>query len=60
MATLIFAAARFPDLPELIGLRQTFIERYGTSVEAPVNQQVSTVHNIFLSIKHIYIYIIYM
>ncbi|KAL5225253.1 hypothetical protein ABZP36_011892, partial [Zizania latifolia] len=29
VSTLIFAAARFPDLPELCDLRHTFTERYG-------------------------------
>ncbi|KAL6603613.1 hypothetical protein ACP70R_043974 [Stipagrostis hirtigluma subsp. patula] len=33
MSTLIFAAARFPDLPELCDLRHIFTERYGDSVE---------------------------
>ncbi|CAN6200715.1 unnamed protein product [Urochloa humidicola] len=33
VSTLIFAAARFPDLPELCDLRHIFSERYGNFVE---------------------------
>ncbi|CAL4966774.1 unnamed protein product [Urochloa decumbens] len=33
VSTLIFAAARFPDLPELCDLRHIFTERYGNFVE---------------------------
>ncbi|XP_062227722.1 uncharacterized protein LOC133926003 [Phragmites australis] len=33
VSTLIFAAARFPDLPELCDLRHIFTERYGNYVE---------------------------
>ncbi|TVU08608.1 hypothetical protein EJB05_42017 [Eragrostis curvula] len=33
VSTLIFAAARFPDLPELCDLRLLFTERYGNFVE---------------------------
>ncbi|KAG8074845.1 hypothetical protein GUJ93_ZPchr0006g40722 [Zizania palustris] len=33
VSTLIFAAARFPDLPELCDLRHTFTERYGNFLE---------------------------
>ncbi|PUZ59386.1 hypothetical protein GQ55_4G037000 [Panicum hallii var. hallii] len=33
VSTLIFAAARFPDLPELCDLRLIFTERYGNFVE---------------------------
>ncbi|KAK3152179.1 hypothetical protein QOZ80_2BG0155530 [Eleusine coracana subsp. coracana] len=39
VSTLIFAAARFPDLPELCGLRHTLTEKYGSSVESFVNQE---------------------
>ncbi|WVZ78836.1 hypothetical protein U9M48_026486 [Paspalum notatum var. saurae] len=33
VSTLIFAAARFPDLPELCDLRHIFTERYGNFVD---------------------------
>ncbi|PKA52666.1 hypothetical protein AXF42_Ash001647 [Apostasia shenzhenica] len=39
MATLIFAAARFSDLPELADLRCVFAERYGTYMEAYINEE---------------------
>ncbi|XP_074582201.1 uncharacterized protein LOC141838585 [Curcuma longa] len=39
VSTLIFAAARFPDLPELRDLRSLFAERYGNCVESSVNPQ---------------------
>ncbi|XP_009624172.1 uncharacterized protein [Nicotiana tomentosiformis] len=38
-STLMFAAARFSDLPELRGLRATFTERYGNSLELFVNKE---------------------
>ncbi|XP_042482130.1 uncharacterized protein LOC122062575 [Macadamia integrifolia] len=37
--SLMFAAARFADLPELRDLRQLFAERYGNSLESFVNQE---------------------
>ncbi|KQK17250.1 uncharacterized protein LOC100832711 isoform X1 [Brachypodium distachyon] len=37
VSTLIFAAARFPDLPELYDLRHIFTERYGNFLEPFVN-----------------------
>ncbi|XP_052174757.1 uncharacterized protein LOC127789798 isoform X2 [Diospyros lotus] len=37
--SLVFAAARFADLPELRDLRSLFAERYGHSLEAHVNQE---------------------
>ncbi|KAL6996486.1 hypothetical protein U1Q18_006618 [Sarracenia purpurea var. burkii] len=37
--SLMFAAARFADLPELRELRSIFADRYGNSLEASVNQQ---------------------
>ncbi|XP_010254133.1 PREDICTED: uncharacterized protein LOC104595213 isoform X2 [Nelumbo nucifera] len=37
--SLMFAAARFADLPELRDLRQIFTEKYGSSLEAFVNQE---------------------
>ncbi|PUZ74148.1 hypothetical protein GQ55_1G042400 [Panicum hallii var. hallii] len=39
VSTLIFSAARFPDLPELCDLRHIFTERYGSSVEPFVNSE---------------------
>ncbi|XP_022893355.1 uncharacterized protein LOC111407889 [Olea europaea var. sylvestris] len=39
VSSLIFAAARFSDLPELRDLRDTFLERYGNSLECFVNQK---------------------
>ena len=40
VGSLMFAAARFSDLPELRELRDTFHERYGNSLEFFVNQKV--------------------
>jgi hypothetical protein len=40
VSTRIFAAAIFPDLPELCDLRHLFTERYGSSVEPFVNSEV--------------------
>ncbi|XP_031740051.1 uncharacterized protein LOC101222109 isoform X2 [Cucumis sativus] len=39
IASLMFAAARFSDLPELRELRQIFQERFGTSLEHLENQK---------------------
>lgn len=39
VSTLMFAAARFSDLPELRELRHIFQDRYGSSVEHFVNQE---------------------
>ncbi|PSS15602.1 IST1-like protein [Actinidia chinensis var. chinensis] len=39
VGSLMFAAARFSDLPELRDLRETFHERYGSSLEHFVNQK---------------------
>ncbi|KAI0512346.1 hypothetical protein KFK09_012985 [Dendrobium nobile] len=39
VATLIFAAARFSDLPELADLRRGFTERYRTTVESYTNKE---------------------
>ncbi|KAJ4708436.1 IST1-like protein [Melia azedarach] len=39
VASLMFAAARFSDLPELRDLRQIFQERYGNSLEHFVNKE---------------------
>ncbi|XVE54284.1 hypothetical protein DITRI_Ditri03aG0068500 [Diplodiscus trichospermus] len=40
VSSLMFAAARFSDLPELRDLRQIFHERYGNSLELYVNKQL--------------------
>lgn len=40
VASLIYAAARFSDLPELRDLRDAFHQRYGVCLEAFVNQKV--------------------
>lgn len=42
ISTLMFAAARFADLPELRELRSLFAERYGNSLEPYVNKEVLT------------------
>ncbi|XP_042392908.1 uncharacterized protein LOC121984159 [Zingiber officinale] len=39
VSTLIFAAARFSDLPELCDLRRMFTDRYGSHMEPFVNAQ---------------------
>ncbi|KAG8040787.1 hypothetical protein GUJ93_ZPchr0402g33735 [Zizania palustris] len=39
VSTLIFAAARFPDLPELCDLRHMFTERYGSSIHPFVSSE---------------------
>ncbi|PWA87541.1 hypothetical protein CTI12_AA127150 [Artemisia annua] len=39
ISTLMFAAARFADLPELRELRTIFVERYGNSIEPYVNPE---------------------
>ncbi|XP_027066927.1 uncharacterized protein [Coffea arabica] len=39
VASLMFAAARFSDLPELRDLRNLFQERYGSTLECFVNQK---------------------
>ncbi|KAH9604044.1 hypothetical protein KSS87_017020 [Heliosperma pusillum] len=41
VASLMFAAARFSDLPELRDLRNLFQERYGSSLELYVNQKLA-------------------
>lgn len=41
IASLMFAAARFSDLPELRDLRQIFQERFGTSLEHLENRKVT-------------------
>ncbi|KAL2321262.1 hypothetical protein Fmac_030231 [Flemingia macrophylla] len=42
ISSLMFAAARFSDLPELRDLRQIFQDRYESSLECYVNQQFAT------------------
>lgn len=39
VASLMFAAARFSDLPELRDLRDLFLQRYGNGLECFVNQK---------------------
>ncbi|KAK9102629.1 hypothetical protein Sjap_019883 [Stephania japonica] len=39
VATLMFAAARFADLPELRDLRNIFMEKYGNSLDCYVSQE---------------------
>ncbi|KAG6489265.1 hypothetical protein ZIOFF_050534 [Zingiber officinale] len=39
IATLIFAAARFFDLPELRDLRRVFNDRYGSSMDSSINAE---------------------
>ncbi|KAL5208365.1 hypothetical protein ABZP36_032800 [Zizania latifolia] len=39
VSTLIFAAARFPDLPELCDVRHMFTERYGSSIKSFVSSE---------------------
>ncbi|XP_020082543.1 uncharacterized protein LOC109706143 isoform X2 [Ananas comosus] len=38
-STLIFAASRYPDLPELCDLRQIFTAKYGTNMESYANTE---------------------
>ncbi|KAB1218574.1 IST1-like protein [Morella rubra] len=40
VASLMYAAARFADLPELRDLRTTFTEKYGNSVESCTNTEL--------------------
>jgi hypothetical protein len=40
VSTLIFAAARYPDLPELCDLRHIFTEKFGNFVEHFVSREV--------------------
>ncbi|KAG5537676.1 hypothetical protein RHGRI_024956 [Rhododendron griersonianum] len=39
VSSLMFAAARFADMPELRELRSVFADRYGNSIEANVNKE---------------------
>jgi hypothetical protein len=48
VSTIIFAAARFPDLPELCDLRRIFTEKYGSSCEPFINQEVFKILTFFL------------
>lgn len=40
VSSLMYAAARIAELPELCTLRQTFSEKYDSSLELLVNQDV--------------------
>lgn len=59
MPSLMFAAARFADLPELRKLRHIFVGRYGNSLESFVNLEViahtSTLNRTFF--VHFFIYL---
>ncbi|XP_054785549.1 uncharacterized protein LOC129292068 [Prosopis cineraria] len=46
VSSLMLAAARFSDLPELRGLRQIFQERYGNSLDCYVNQEFAANLNV--------------
>lgn len=47
IATLIFAAARFSDLPELCDLRHVFTDRYGSSLDLSIiNAEVLILNHI--------------
>jgi hypothetical protein len=48
VSTLIFAAARYPDLPELCDLRHVFTERYGASIEPFVSSEVHITLSLFV------------
>lgn len=54
VSSLMFAAARFSDLPELRDLRQIFQERYGNSMDCYVNQEVTLCACIFARIWHVH------
>lgn len=41
VASLIYAAARFADLPELRDLRAMFTEKYGNSLESFTSKEVN-------------------
>ena len=52
--SLVYAAARFSEFPELRDLRSVFIDRYGPPLEVFVNKEVIThapLH--YLLINHI-------
>lgn len=42
VASLIYAAARFADLPELRELRAMFTEKYGNSLESFTSKEVNS------------------
>lgn len=46
VASLMFAAARFSDLPELRELRDAFQQKYGTGLDVFVNQKVMFLHRL--------------
>lgn len=45
VSSVIYAAARFSDLPELRDLRNIFTKKYGDSIQAFVNKEVIS-HNL--------------
>lgn len=47
MASLIYAAARFADLPELRDLRNLFNEKYGKALEPFVKEEVEFVITLY-------------
>lgn len=47
VASLMYAAARFSDLPELRELRDIFQQRYGSCIEAFVNKKVTPLYNLW-------------
>jgi len=53
ISSLMFAAARFSDLPELRELRQIFQDRYESSLECYVNQEVTAGHTFFLFLENV-------
>lgn len=44
VSSLMFAAARFADLPELREMRTLFLENYGDCVNSYANKEVSVVN----------------
>lgn len=42
--SLMYAAARFADLPELRDLRNLFTARYGNSLESYISKEVMILH----------------
>lgn len=44
VSSLMFAAARFADLPELRDLRTLFLENYGDSLNSFANKEVTVVN----------------
>lgn len=48
---MIFAAARFADLPELRDLRAAFTERYGNSIDLYANKEVIIINGNSISLE---------